>query len=202
MANNYLRVIICRAKIGFFMENVKWKMENVLFNYFRNDKFNLLFSMMIYFKKIQLIDPGKEETELALRKVAIKSKSPLNKGSSRTDAGTKKLFFGFDGPDDTTFTRVRYFIEGYMPKIIISISKDNDDNQLKFKLDFVSTCIFLGASFLFMSDLIAELSHQEWENAAYVVLFYSIFIGLIWLEIRLTQRNIDRAIRRLDENKL
>jgi len=33
MANNYLRVIICRAKIGFFMENVKWKMENVLFNF-------------------------------------------------------------------------------------------------------------------------------------------------------------------------
>jgi len=158
--------------------------------------------MMIYFKKIQLIDPGKKETELALRKVAIKSKSQLNKVSSKTNAGTEKLFFGFDGPDDVTFTRVRYFIEGYMPKLIISISKNNDDDLLKFKLGFESTCIFLGASLLLISALIAELSRQEWDSAAYGILFYSVFIALIWLEIKLTQRNIGKAVRKYEENKV
>jgi hypothetical protein len=31
MANNVFGVIICRAKIGFLMEDVKWKMEDGLF---------------------------------------------------------------------------------------------------------------------------------------------------------------------------
>jgi hypothetical protein len=174
-----------------------------IFIYLSNDKSNLLFSMMIYFKKIQLIDPAKDQVETAMRKFAIKQSSSLDFKSSSTNVGTDKLFIGFEDANQIQFSRIRYFIESYLPKIIISISKSNDDNYLKMKLSIISSFIFLGATALFLFTLIiSAINSDGLEPFVILGIIYCFFILTLLLEIKLTKKCIEKAIRKFDENKL
>lgn len=104
---------------------------------------------MIYFKKIYLDNPNKEQVEKAIRKLALKRTSSLDFTSSGMITGTDKRFLGSEGKTQTKFTRVRYSIENLLPKFIISFPKSEDAQYYKLRFSFRSSVIisFLTTSF-------------------------------------------------------
>jgi hypothetical protein len=159
---------------------------------------------MIYFKKIEFPYPGKEQTEIALRKFAVKRTSSLDNISSSAVAGTDKIFVGFEKANDVQFARIRYLIEGYLPKVIISIPKDKGDDSLKFRLSLISTLVFLGLSGFVLLSLflvIAANNDDALEVISFFGFIYLIYLFLIFLEIRITQKGIKKAIRKFEESK-
>ncbi len=153
--------------------------------------------MMIYFKKIEFPYPGKEQTEAALRKAAIKRTTSLDFKSSSTAVGNKKLFMGLDELNDTKFTRIRYFVEGYLPKIIISVPKNDQGKLLKFRLSIVATVVFCLLVLYILTGLVFPNGSSIATEGVTLLAF---FILLILLELKLTRSAIDKAIRQFAEN--
>ncbi|WP_040626323.1 hypothetical protein [Mucilaginibacter paludis] len=152
-------------------------------------------TVMIYFKKVLLTQPDKDQVAKAIRKVSLKRNNPLDFTSSRMLAGTDKRFFGSEGKKSTNFTRIRYSIEDLLPKLIINFSKDPNHQFYKVRLSFISSVAFCFLSVMLLAVLaLLYKNHDGIEVLAYMALFYSIFILLILLEIRLTDKAIQSVV--------
>jgi hypothetical protein len=141
---------------------------------------------VIYFKKIYFTDPDKEHTELAMRKFASKGIS------STTNIGTNKLWVGQEGKTATKFTRIRYFIEGYLPKIIISIPHDKEANYMRIRLSIVPTLVLC---FIAFNGLLLLMVGAPVLNCLiYFSLCFSVFAFLVFVEFKLTTKRISKTI--------
>jgi hypothetical protein len=150
---------------------------------------------MIYFKTVYLNSPDKTEVEKAIRKLASKRDSSIDLVSSGSLAGTDRLFIGSEGKYQVNFTRIRYYIEGLLPKIIISFPKSEADNYYKLRLSFRTTLVFCLFTILFIMGCIAAISGENGFDAFFIFTIVAlIFFLLILLEIKLTKRAIAKAI--------
>ncbi|PTQ94112.1 hypothetical protein C8P68_107177 [Mucilaginibacter yixingensis] len=153
---------------------------------------------MIYFKKIQTSAADQRQLEQALRKMALKRTRPLDLYVSSTDIGTDKYFHGFEGKNGVQFTRIRSSLERLVPKLIIKIPQDPGANYYQVRLGAVSLFYLL----IFILP-IAAIVHNIMINPAdgdynfIWVLF--LYIGLFYLEYRLTTSRVEKAISKYKE---
>jgi hypothetical protein len=158
---------------------------------------------MFYFKKVILTDYTQNELETALRKVSLKSKSSLDGVGSSTDAGTKYVFLGHEGKGGLTFTRIKYFIEKYLPKLIIKISPDANDCYYKLRFSLVSTIMLMIFSTLAFIILLALVFNPDRIEAVLpMLIFIAGYVLLILLEFKLTTKKIDRTLKSYSETRL
>ena len=156
---------------------------------------------MIYFKKINLTNPDKEQVEKAIRKLALKRTSSLDFASSGMITGTDKKFLGLEGKTQTRFTRIRYSIENLLPKFIISFSKSTGAESYKIRFSFRSSVIISFLTSTFLTTLVLSFNNPNgFEVLAILGLLYIIFILLSWLEYKLTLKAIDEVISNLKHN--
>jgi hypothetical protein len=157
---------------------------------------------MIYFKKIYFVDYDKEYAEKAIRKLALKRNTSLDFKSSGMIAGTDKLFLGCEGENQTQFTRIRYYLENLMPKLIISFPKNDNDQFYKIRLAFRSFIIFSFLSIMLLLVFVLSLTNPNGINVLEgLASFYVIFFLLILLEIKLTKKALHSAIIKLQQTQ-
>ncbi|GAA4325659.1 hypothetical protein GCM10023149_28140 [Mucilaginibacter gynuensis] len=150
---------------------------------------------MIYFKKVYLNDTGeKKAVERAMRKFALKSPPSIDfSGSSHEGSG--KLFLGQDGRDDIKFTRIRYLVENYLPKLIISLPKSETENYYKVRYSIMSTVFFCLLSAGFLLAIASVLMNKNRpENALIPFAFLALFILFTRVEMNFIDRDIKKAM--------
>jgi hypothetical protein len=151
---------------------------------------------MVYFRKIDLPGCTSPELEMALRKVALKSTSMLDMGSSTINIGTDKYFIGYQGKKTLTFTRIRAFIESVLPKLIIRPSNSNEECYYQLRLSAISFFIFLIFNLFELVVILSVVLHKATlEGLITVSIFCSFYWLLLFIEFKLKERRINKAIR-------
>jgi hypothetical protein len=150
---------------------------------------------MIYFTKINFNYSDKVDIETAFRKSAIKRTRLSSLEVSNSNAGTDKRFFGYENEKALYFMRVKSSVEFLLPNIIFSLPKDETSFYYAFRLSRIGTVVF----FMFCGVLIAELI-QVFRGVApaddfiTILILFLLFLGLVWLEFRLTLFKIRKTI--------
>ena len=151
---------------------------------------------MLYFKKIYLPLDEKQALEKAMRKAALKRLTSLDFKSAAMDIGTDKLFLGFDGKEAVQFTRLRTSFEKYFPKIIISIPKNETDNEYKFRYSMLSLVVFAACSVLFFSVAVTVLMQKEgYDRILIACVPIGVFVLLTLLEVRIVSGKVEKAVK-------
>ena len=154
---------------------------------------------MFYFKKIVITNYSSQQLEAALRKASLKRTSSWDLDGS-TNIGTKMLFVGYESKDGLFFTRIKYFIEKYLPKLIIKLSPDKYECSYCIKFSLISTLVFTGFALLTLISLWAIIRNPS--NAAEflpLLFIVGIYFLLILLEFKLTNAKIYKALRAYNE---
>jgi len=149
--------------------------------------------------------PGYSQSQLetALRKAALKSKSSLDNVGSSTDAGTKYAFLGYEGKSGLTFTRIKYFIEKYLPKLIIRLAPGTNEASYQIRFSLLSSIVIAGLALLTLLMLLALVAHPEnITNALPLIVLIAIYTGLILLEIKLTTKKVSKVLKQYTESDL
>ena len=151
---------------------------------------------MIYFLKIYFQNElEKQQTEIALRKFAIKKHTSLDIQSATNNAGANNSFLGLEGTKDIKFTRIRTSFERVLPKLIISLPKDNL-LFYKIRLSIFSTLVFFALSFgLILNITFLILGKTTIYNLITIGFFYTFYILLFFIELHLTKSRIKNAIK-------
>lgn len=150
----------------------------------------------MYFKKINLNQLDSKTLESSLRKASLKRLSPLDIQSSVTNSKEQKKFLGYEKTDELQFTRIRYSFERILPKLIISTAKTNElAASYRVRLALISlliiSIIIMGSLYGMYQLAIGELPI---ENILRILLFPALFFILLKVEMRLTQKNIEKAL--------
>ncbi len=159
---------------------------------------------MIYFKSVQLPDNERQVLEKAMRKVAIKRTGSLDFASAEHNMGAEKLFLGFDDKRDIKFTRLHTSLEKLLPKIIISFPKDSTGSGYRLRLGFFPTFFFVLFVLLFLIlGILGLVNHDSYDVDNYDVIvvpvfFLGVFILLVWLELKLVERQMKKAVERYE----
>ncbi|MEP6612743.1 MAG: hypothetical protein ABJA76_12685 [Mucilaginibacter sp.] len=155
---------------------------------------------MIYFKSVQLPDNEKQLLETAMRKVAIKRTRSLDFTSAEHNMGSEKLFLGLDDKRDVKFTRLHTSLEKLLPKIVISFPKDETNSGYRLRLGFFPTCLFVFLAMgLLATGLSALINHEDYAAMVAPVFFLGVFIFLIWLELKIVDRQMKKAVERYEK---
>jgi hypothetical protein len=151
---------------------------------------------MLSLKKIYLPLGEKQELEKAMRNAALKRLTSLDFKSSVTDIGTDKPFLGFESKEDVQFTRLRTSFEKYLPKVIISIPKNETDNEYKFRFSILSSVVVILWSLFFLLIVTTVLVQKgNYENILIGCIHIGLFILLTLLELRIVGTRIEKAIK-------
>lgn len=151
---------------------------------------------MIYFKKIYIDNSDKSETIKAIRKFASRRDSSLDLVSSGALAGTDRLFLGAERTEQIDFTRIRYYIEDLLPKVIISFPVAEADNYYKFRFSFRTTLVACAITILLILGCVASIINNTPDAFIVFAAVFIFFCLLILLEIKLVKRAIAKAIER------
>lgn len=150
---------------------------------------------MIYLKKITLNFEEKQQYEIALRKAALKRHTALDFKSSVTNIGTDKLFLGYDGKDSVQFTRLRSSLEKFLPKIIITISKKDNDDDIKIRLGVLPFIILALFTIVSLATIVAFLTQKnDFARLIPLLILTGLYILLIISELKITERKIKKAL--------
>ncbi|MDB5123419.1 MAG: hypothetical protein JWP94_1548 [Mucilaginibacter sp.] len=150
---------------------------------------------MVNFKKVYFNHSDKVDIEAAFRKSAIKRDGFGQLEFSTSNIGTDKRFFGYENKKGLYFMRIKNSIEVFLPNIIFSLPKDETSLYYAFRLSTLAMILF----FLFCFGLIFSLSRVirgdiPFESFITIFIFFLLFLGLIWLELRITSYRIKKAI--------
>ena len=150
---------------------------------------------MIYFKKVYFDHTDKTAIEAAFRKSAIKQNNLVQLQLSNSNIGTDKLFFGYENKTNLYFMRIKNSVEFFLPNILFRLSKDKTSFYYAFRLSTLATIVF----FLFCLGLIfilPQLINGDASLDGFIAYFISflLFLGLVWLELRITTFKIKKAI--------
>ncbi|WP_295796373.1 hypothetical protein [Mucilaginibacter sp.] len=160
---------------------------------------------MIYFKSVQLPCNEKQLLEKAMRKVAIKRTRSLDFASVAYNTGAEKLFLGLDNKRDVKFTRLHTSLEKLLPTIIISFPKDEADSRYRLRLGFFPTLFFALFVLLFLiPGVLWLINHDSYDGDNYDVIvvpvfFLGVFILLTWLELKIVDRQMKKAVERYEK---
>jgi hypothetical protein len=150
---------------------------------------------MIYFKKVYFDYSDKAGIEATFRKSAIKRNRLSSLEVSTSNVGTDKRFFGYENEMALHFMRIKSSVEFLLPNIIFSLPKDEASFYYAFRLSRIGTVVF----FMFCVILIAELIQvfkgiAPADDVITILLLFLLFLGLVWLEFRLTSYKIKKTI--------
>jgi hypothetical protein len=147
---------------------------------------------MIYFKTVHLNFDNKASVEAAIRKNCIKRTTMLDIKSSISDIGTGKRFFGYEGKDALYFTRIRSSVEQLLPKMIVSLPKNETDSFYRIRLSIFPFLLY---------NMIFLIAGKTDASALFSILIIDgLFIGLFLLELNITTRRIIKAIENGNAN--
>jgi len=151
---------------------------------------------MMYFTKTYFnSDSEGQQMEVALRKFASKRHTSLDFQSSSTDIGTEKRFLGYEGKKDLKFTRLRTSFEKYLPKMIISLPKDTNQNYYKIRLSFLTTVVLGIFSACFVLTVALIIVGKITLGGFFAILMlYVVYLLLIYLELKLTNSRIEGVV--------
>lgn len=153
---------------------------------------------MLYFKTIPFPNDIKQpEIETALRKYALKKTSSLDFKSSTMNIGTDKIFFGLESKNSLKFTRIKTSFEFMLPKLIISLPKDQMATAYKVRLSAIpfAVCIFI--SFGIFTIILSLIKGKPNAEATIFILVLAIlFYLLLLLELKLSKSGILKSIKK------
>jgi len=152
---------------------------------------------MIYFKKVYFNYSDKAAIEAAFRKSAVKCSRFLELELSTSNVGTDKLFFGYENKKGLYFMRIKNSLEVILPNIIFRLPKDETSFYYAFRLSTLATILF----FLFCFGLIFSIPRVfsgdfTFEGFITSIILFLLFLGLAWLELRITSSKIEKAIQK------
>jgi hypothetical protein len=150
---------------------------------------------MFYFTRVHMAFHSKDRAENAIRHFSLKRFTSLDLQSSSSYIREDKYFLGLEGKNDVKIIRLRTPFERLFPGIILSFPKDKQFAVYKIRYSLLSTIIFcfllIGVLQMIVS-LAMDRAHAF--DFAPLIIAFLIFIGLTYLEIRLTQRKIQHAL--------
>jgi len=157
---------------------------------------------MIYFKKVYFDHSEKSNIETALRKFAIKQFKLFDLETLSSNIGTDKFFFGFEGKKALYFTRVSASFERILPRVIVKLPKNETDFYYGFRLGTISSFILLLFSFIFIEAFVGFILEKiSLSDFITILLFFLVFLGLIWIELKLATSRIQKAIINFQNSK-
>jgi len=152
---------------------------------------------MLYFKQIP-IAPSllAADIESAIRKVSAKRAASLDIVSSSSYIKEDKYFVGIEGDNDLQITRIRTNFERFFPKIIVSFPKDQAFKIFRIRYSLFSTIVFCILLLIVLSNIYSSIVSKELESDFISVLIvFALFLCWTLLEIRLTKKKIEKAIK-------
>lgn len=150
---------------------------------------------MITIKTISLSVDEKAELEKALRKFAAKRDSNFDFLSSEVALGNDKFLLGYEGKRNVHFTRPRTFIDRYLPKLIIILSRNPTDLFYRIRFSNMSTAVLV---LLGIGIIVGAISVFTGEGTLEALIYPPGFLCLFalgtLLEYKLSALKIQRAI--------
>ncbi|MEJ7559535.1 MAG: hypothetical protein WKF66_14600 [Pedobacter sp.] len=158
---------------------------------------------MLYFKTVPFPHGTKQpDVEKALRRYSLKRTSSLDFKSSATNVGTDKLFLGLEGKNSLKFTRLKTSFEVLLPKLIISLSKDQTTAAYRIRLSAIPSALCILLLFGVVSIIIGLITgNAKLEGVIFVVAMIIVFTLLLKLEIRLLLSRVSKCIK-ISDNTL
>lgn len=153
----------------------------------------------MYFKTIPLpSDLNQPQAESFLRKASIKESMSLDFKFKAVDIGTDKIFYGLEGKKDLKFTRLKTSFEFFMPKLIISLSKDPAANYYRIRLGAISIAIIGLLGFAVFTGLVGILrGTTDFATFSPFLIIIGIYALLFFFEINITVHKINKALSKV-----
>jgi len=151
---------------------------------------------MIYFKTKNITSVNSELIEKSIRKVSLKRVIHLDFKSTTNHYGENKLFLGYESNDAFHISRLRFLFERILPKVIIRFDKLTGFTEYKIRVSLFSSILFLFLLFDTLINIYNSIKSGNLENIFGIVsLLFGLYIILIAIEIKLTERIINKTIR-------
>lgn len=153
----------------------------------------------MYFKTIPLpLEVNQPQAEASLRKVSIKESMSLDFKFKAVDIGTDKMFYGLEGKKDLKFTRLKTSFEFFMPKLIVSLSKDSSDNYYRIRPGAISMAIIGLLGFGVFTGLVGILrGTTDLATFSPFLIIIGIYALLFFFEINITSRKMNKALSKV-----
>ncbi|ETZ21786.1 hypothetical protein N824_26480 [Pedobacter sp. V48] len=150
----------------------------------------------MYFKTVHF-PPNLNHTqvETALRKASMKETMSLDFKFKSVDIGTDKIFWGLEDKKGLKFTRIKTSFEFFLPKLIISLSKDPSVNHYRIRPGSVSIAIIGLLAFGTFIGLIGILRGKtNIESFIPFLLMIIIYVLIFLFELKLTNSRVVKAL--------
>lgn len=153
----------------------------------------------MYFKTIPLpSDLNQPQAESFLRKASIKESMSLDFKFKAVDIGTDKIFYGLEGKKDLKFTRLKTSFEFFMPKLIISLSKDPSANYYRIRPGVISIAIIGLLGFAVFTGLVGILrGTTDFATFSPFLIIIGIYALLFFFEINITVRKMNKVLSKV-----
>ncbi|WGQ10824.1 hypothetical protein QG516_04040 [Pedobacter gandavensis] len=150
----------------------------------------------MYFKTIPLpFDLNQPQAEESLRKASIKESMSLDFKFKAVDIGTDKIFYGLEGKKDLKFTRLKTSFELFMPKLIVSISKDSSANYYRIRPGAISIAIIGLLGFSVFTGLVGIVrGSTDLATFSPFLIIIVIYALLFLFEISITVRKMNKVL--------
>lgn len=154
----------------------------------------------MYFKTIPLpSDLNQPQAEASLRKAAIKETMSLDFKFKAVDVGTEKIFYGLEGKKDLKFTRLKTSFEFFLPKLIVSLSKDPLVNSYRIRPGAISIAVIGLLGFALFTGMIGILKRTtDFNTFSPFLIIIVIYALLFFFELKLTTSRVLKAIRKVE----
>ena len=151
---------------------------------------------MLYFKTNSITSINSEQIEKSIRKVSLKRFIHLDFKSTVNHYGENKLFLGYESNGALYISRLRFLFEIILPKVIIRFDKLTGFAEYKIRLALFSSTIFVFLLFDTLINIYYSIKSGNIENIFHIVnLLFVLYIILIAIEIRLTEKIINKTIK-------
>lgn len=153
----------------------------------------------MYFKTIPLpLGLNQHQAEISLRTASIKESMSLDFKFKAVDIGTDKLFYGLEGKKDLKFTRLKTSFEFFMPKLIVSLSKDSSANYYRIRLGAVSIAVMGLLGFAVITGLVGIVKGTtDLATFSPFLIIIAIYALLFLFEINITVRKMNNALNKI-----
>jgi len=157
---------------------------------------------MVFIQKIPFgKGVNKTKFELAMKKLAVKKKAPLDLTSDAYEYNTQNKFWEYQDTTGLEFTRMRTSVEAYFPKLIVHVPNEEYIKHYQIRL-----CWMTATAILFLIFIIPLLIWGIAANASDQFAFMAMcaagigYLLYIFAELYFTKRDIEIAIRNSSES--
>jgi hypothetical protein len=153
----------------------------------------------MYFKTIPLpFDLNQSQAEAYLRKASIKESMSLDFKLRSIDIGTEKKFYGLEGKKDLKFTRFKTSFEFFLPKLIVSLSKDSSANYYRIRPGAITIAIIGLLGFGLFTGLVG-IARSKTDLATFspFLIIIGIYALLFLFEINITLRKVNMVFSKI-----